>query len=443
MRSSATLVVGLVTAIGTMSSAWAEAQGAPAIRTLGPITRVSTTPLSSVAAAIPLRDGRVYVNDIVAHRVLLFDSTLTSAKVVADTTDATASAYGPRAGALIRFRGDTVLLIDQASVSMLVLGPAGTIVRVMAIPRPEDALFLAGLFGRPAVDARGRLLYYSGPAPANSMTLWSGKLPTQLTGPMASFFLTKIDSASVVRIDLATRALDTIAAIAIPWLRRSFPTDADGNLVSIQTKRDLLPVVDDWAMLPDGTIAVVRGRDYHVDWLSPDGHWSASPKMPFDWQHVSDDFKRTLIDSATTADQKNIDGAYAQLAARAAGGGGGATGGRGGGRGGGSTAGGGSGQPQKPVPNIAVGPDLSDLPDYMPPFARGAISADADGRLWIRTSTLVKGQPVYDIVNRNGVLTDRVTLPPFRTIAGFAPGVIYMAVKDSAGVVHLERARVK
>ena len=31
----------------------------------------------------------------------------------------------------------------------------------------------------------------------------------------------------------------------------------------------------------------------------------------------------------------------------------------------------------------------------------------------------------------------------FRTIAGFGPGVVYMAVKDGAGVVHLERARVK
>jgi hypothetical protein len=71
------------------------------------------------------------------------------------------------------------------------------------------------------------------------------------------------------------------------------------------------------------------------------------------------------------------------------------------------------------------------------------VSADADGNLWIRTSTIVNGQPVYDIVNRQGVLRDRVQLPPFRTIAGFGPGVVYMAVKDSAGVVHLERARIK
>ena len=56
---------------------------------------------------------------------------------------------------------------------------------------------------------------------------------------------------------------------------------------------------------------------------------------------------------------------------------------------------------------------------------------------------MVQGQPVYDIVNRRGELVDRVQLPAFRTIAGFGPGVVYMAVKDSAGVVLLERARLK
>jgi hypothetical protein len=88
-------------------------------------------------------------------------------------------------------------------------------------------------------------------------------------------------------------------------------------------------------------------------------------------------------------------------------------------------------------------PSLDDLPDYRPPFTRGAVRSDADGNLWIRTTTLVKGQPVYDVVNRKGELIDRIQLPPFRTIAGFGPGVVYMAAKDPAGVVHLERARVK
>ena len=58
---------------------------------------------------------------------------------------------------LIRFRGDTALLIDQSSLSMFVIGPAGTIARVMAIPRPEDAQALGPRTA--GFDARGRLIY--------------------------------------------------------------------------------------------------------------------------------------------------------------------------------------------------------------------------------------------------------------------------------------------
>jgi hypothetical protein len=88
-------------------------------------------------------------------------------------------------------------------------------------------------------------------------------------------------------------------------------------------------------------------------------------------------------------------------------------------------------------------PGLGDLPDDRPVFLPRAVRADADGNLWVRTSVLINGQPVYDIVNRRGEVTDRVQLPPFRTIAGFGPGVVYMAVKDAAGAVHLERARMR
>src|SRR5207244_149326 len=109
----------------------------------------------------------------------------------------------------------------------------------------------------------------------------------------------------------------------------------------------------------------------------------------------------------------------------------GARGGGAGGRGGG---GGGAGGP--PPALLDARPGLGDLPDYVPPFSRGAVRADADGNLWIRTSVTVKDQPVYDIVNRRGEVADRVQLPPFRTIAGFGPGVVYMAVKDAAGAVH-------
>jgi hypothetical protein len=63
--------------------------------------------------------------------------------------------------------------------------------------------------------------------------------------------------------------------------------------------------------------------------------------------------------------------------------------------------------------------------------------------LWIRTNKMVDGRPVYDVVNRGGQVTDRLQLPLNRTIAGFGPGVVYMAVRDSIGGTHLERARIR
>ena len=53
------------------------------------------------------------------------------------------------------------------------------------------------------------------------------------------------------------------------------------------------------------------------------------------------------------------------------------------------------------------------------------------------------GGAVYDVINRQGVLTDRIQVPPGRVIAGFGPGgVVYMGVLDGT-IARIERARVR
>src|SRR5262245_33014928 len=118
IRSSLLLAAGVCAAATP-----APAQKGPAVRPLGPITRVSTEALASVTTAVPLSDGHVYVNDVVSRRILLFDSTLSSAKIVADSTAVTSKAYGARPGALFAYHADTALFSDPASGSMPVLGP--------------------------------------------------------------------------------------------------------------------------------------------------------------------------------------------------------------------------------------------------------------------------------------------------------------------------------
>ncbi|HCU10725.1 MAG TPA: hypothetical protein DGB72_01200, partial [Gemmatimonadetes bacterium] len=129
------------------------AQSLPPIRQLGPVTAVAKEPLGAVSSVRQLPDGRVLVNDILGRRVVMFDSSLSTVTVIADTTSATASAYGVRPGGLIAYRGDSTLFVDPASLSMLLIDPNGKITRVMSAPRANDVGFLVGgPFGNPGFD---------------------------------------------------------------------------------------------------------------------------------------------------------------------------------------------------------------------------------------------------------------------------------------------------
>jgi hypothetical protein len=87
-----------------------------------------------------------------------------------------------------------------------------------------------------------------------------------------------------------------------------------------------------------------------------------------------------------------------------------------------------------------------DLPDFRPALmtgAAGAVRADTDGNLWIRTvpTRPVPGGPVYDVVSPAGELVNRIQLPPGYTIVGFGRDrVVYLTMRDAAG---LKLARVR
>jgi hypothetical protein len=424
-----------------------SAQQAPAIRQLGPVVAKSADAIA-VMGVRALPGGRVLVNDPSTRRVLLFDSTLTSFTVVADSTAATANAYSGRFANLIAYRGDSTLFVDAQSLSMLVIDPAGKVGRVMSVPRADDVGSLAGpVGGAVGFDNAGRLVYRAFPRMQRR-----GPPP-----PDGHFTPPEIpDTAPVVRIDLATRQLDTVGFIKTPRPNVQMTRDADGRM-HVSMTMNPLPVVDEWAVLSDGSIAFVRGRDYHVDWVHPDGARSSSPKMPFEWQRLTDEDKVAFIDSVKAARERmNAAGGSQQVVT-----GGPVTAGsaapppgaadrvqvtviQGGGPPGaaGSTPTRGGGQTMSSRVNF-VSP--SELPDYKPPFFAGAVRADMDGNLWIRTipTRAIAGGPVYDVVNRAGGLVDRVQIPAGRTIIGFGPdGAVYLAAREGSATF-LERAKVR
>jgi hypothetical protein len=381
----------------------------------------------------------VLVNDIVGRRVVMFDSSLSAVTVIADTTSATANAYGVRPGGLIAYRGDSTLFIDPASLSMLLIDPTGKIARVMSAPRANDVSFLVGgPFGNPGFDAQGRLIYrapprffFNGPPPTGN------RLPEIPSPP---------DSAALVRFDLATRKLDTVTWFKTPKINLNIMRSPDGN-IRVVSYVNPLPQGDDWAILPDGSIALVRTRDFHVDWVGPQGSTS-SPKIPFDWERLSDEGKVAFIDSAKVAMEKarasgqlNF-GGFGPAMVRVTGEGAGGAAREGPPRGEGAPRDGGSAGVGGQLPPLTmVSP--TELPDYKPAFTPGSTRADADGNLWIRTSQNVNARPVYDLVNRKGELIDRMQLPQNRVLVGFGPnGVVYLAVRDGT-TAHIEKARIK
>ncbi|HXT16305.1 MAG TPA: hypothetical protein VN706_11785 [Gemmatimonadaceae bacterium] len=424
-----------------LTASAADAQAPPQIRQIGVLEHMTPTSmvLASVTNALAMPGGRVLINDTRGRRVLLLDSTLSRATVVADSTDATANTYSYSWSTLVRYRGDTALLMVPSSLSMFIITPAGVLGRIMAMPRPEEAPMLAASWGGvSAFDPRGRLVYFGGRGVLGGvLTLRTGmplvengkltEVGAMLNHNMPDFLRpdgVRLDSSVIVRVDPQTRGLDTLAWLHIPKFRRQIKLDETGSASAIETTPDPMPIIDQWILLRDGTLAVVRGRDFHIDWLDPSGHWSSSPKIPFDWQHVDDARKRQLIDSAVAQRQDQ----YERVA---------------GGRGSGAGRGGVAGRYPSPTPNIAVRPGLAEVADYAPAFGEHSVESDEDGNLWIRTTQIADGRPVYDVVNRRGVVIDRVQLPRFRSVAGFGPGVIYMAVIDPNGVVRLERARLR
>lgn len=416
----------------------AGAQDRGVVRPLGAVTARTAEPIA-VTAIRPLPNG-VLVNDPRSRRVLLFDQALSSYTIVADSTSATGNAYSGRMGGLLAYRGDSSLFVDPASLSMLVLDPAGKIARVMSVPRTDDAHMLAGPMGGVSYDGRGGIVYRSMPR-ARMRTRAAGQ-----TGFAPPEFP---DSAAVLRIDLATRRLDTLGYIRTPKMQMDVTTTEDGR-VQMRSRLNPLPVIDEWAALPDGTIAFVRGRDYHVDWIAPDGTPTSSPKIAFDWQRMTDEDKVAFLDSLKAARTRmagHAPGAVASVGAAL-----GVTEsamaatpdiqiftGPGGPGGGPPNAG---GQRMNAQVNFV---DASELPDYKPAFFAGAVRADTEGNLWVRTipTKAIPGGPVYDVINRSGALVERIQVPEGRTIVGFGPGgVVYMiAVEDR--VSYLEKANIR
>jgi hypothetical protein len=457
-----------------------------------------------------LPNGRLLLNDGARRRLVLMDTTLKTIEVVLDSLTEVENSYGTRPGALIPYRADSTLFIDPASFAMLVIDPSGKVARVRSVPRVEDASRLGSDAGRIGIDTRGRIVYRIPARPGPPLVPPPKDVP---------YFPPEPDSAFIVAIDLETRKIDTLGAIRIPKSASTIRRTPDGRFNFYEVVNPM-PSTDEWAVLSDGTVAFVRGVDYRIDYRAADGTIASSPKLPFDWQRVTDDDKTRLIDSVKAEQRRSVMGSYVMSMIRwvnlygkpypagftvpegfrvqnglsrdwklppgmqlppgyifacrpnetptitapppGASPDERPTGAapppvlRDGPRGPGGPQGipscipgpvvvSGGNAPPPPTIREAGVMSASELPDYRPPFSSGAVRADADGNLWIRTNPVkpIQGGAVYDIVSRAGELVDRLQLPQGYALAGFGKDkVVYLSMRDPSGI-HVARVRLR
>lgn len=74
-----------------------------------------------------------------------------------------------------------------------------------------------------------------------------------------------MDTLLLIAVNLETRIPDTIVALVIP---RSFGIetviDANGKMRGTLELTPVAQPADVWVVLSDGTVAILRGHDYHV-----------------------------------------------------------------------------------------------------------------------------------------------------------------------------------
>jgi hypothetical protein len=504
------------------------------VRDVSAVIARSAQPIGSITSLRALSDGSVFVLDFQKRQLVRFDPSLSSVLVVADSAPGAMMPYPQRPIGMLPYLGDSTLVADPSTMSLVVLDKSGRTARVMASPRPNDINTLGSVnLGTHAFDAKGRLYYRQGSSggPSGGMAgmFGSGMDRTRgggqgggnqggsrggtpnrgggdfggggggppggamgggntggnspFGGPGGRGFnpANQPDSVPIVRVDFDSRAADTVTFVKVPKNETQMTRGEDGG-TRLTVRINPMPQADDWALLADGTVAVIRVLDYHVDYYRPDGTHVASEKLPFDWKRITDDDKVKLVDSLQTlakaASQRAGGGGgfrmnfepiaaerlpdyyppvrqgssiadrngglwvvpttsslSAQLAQQMGGMmggmmGGGMPGGRGGDRGGdrgGAGAGAGGGAPgaraagQPPAARTVEAPADSARRGGMPPAAVMGMMAAA------------MNQPplVYDVIDSSGTLAYRVKLPPGRQIAGFGPdGLIYLQARD-------------
>ncbi len=290
--------------------------------------------------------------------------------------------------------GDSSLLVDLGKMQLTLLTPEGRLGPGLPMNLPSGNAFPIVLQPR-FVDRAGRLYDQAG--------------RSRGYGPP--------DSAAVVRFDRGTRALDTVAFVWLPAFRQT--RSRTGEVLP-----RLLEPMDAWAIGPDGRIAIVRAKDFSVEWILPDGQRLRGPAHSFPGYPVGREDKEAIFTEmrnsgiAMTA-ATSPDGSVHRM-----------TMGRG-------------------LPSSGDAPGIDDFEwaEVLPPFQPEGAIVSPEGDLWVQRWLPAGSESRWECFDAGGSWLGSVVLPPGHTLIGFGRGpevhpVAYLTYTDEFDLKWLERYRV-
>lgn len=205
------------------------------------------------------------------------------------------------------------------------------------------------------------------------------------------------DSAPLIRWDRLKGRFDTLAHLHLAPLAKAGSGGAPGHQV-IMSRPQPFGAEDDWAVMPDGRVAVIRAADYHVDWIGRDGRKVASAPNAYRPEKV------------TAADKARVlQPVRAML----------------------------SGGTKFNVP-AAKESDYT-WPQLKPPFIARFTLVTPEGRIWVQRSVADGAEPMYDELDERGQVARHYVAPKGARVVGFGKGTVYLTQPDEDDLLHLLR----
>ena len=350
-------------------------------------------------------DGSLLVADGTGGELVLLDLDLGTRTMVGGRGEGPGEYRAP--SRVWPLPGDSTLLLDVSNNRLTVLTPDLSFgaTRPMFEMDPDGGILL---LNPQVIDGSGRMYTTNG----FSMSLIGG------AGDGSGS-----DSVPIVRATLDDLTPDTVASLApTSTAPVEMRTSRGGGMITRQ--RAPYSASDSWGVAPDGSVAVARAADYHLEWISSDG--SVRNGVPVAWDAVP------VGQAEKEAWVREQSSRTVQTATFVTGGGGGA-----------SPSAGMTGAAARAMTFGGASEDVDDYewPETLPAFT-GNILIDPEGRAWLRRHQSVGAPFLYDIFTPDAEPAATVEIAEGHTVMGFGDGVVYATFRDEVDLVYIARYRL-